>query len=61
MDFKHTCDTINTRFKGITDNIWFWKTLFINFSFISFYPSTHNSTRLQQVLPVQMMGGRVSA
>ena len=58
MDYKHTCDTIYTHFRGITDNIYGFRRLFAP-SF--FYPFTHISTRPQRVLPVQMTGGQVSA
>ena len=60
MDYKHTCDSIYTNFWGITYNIYGFGR-----PFLLFYPSTtrppiflpfHNG-----FLPVQMMGGRVSA
>ena len=57
MDYKHTCDTIYTHFWGITDNIYGFGRLS---SFIV-YPSTHISTRPQQILPIQMIGRQVSA
>ena len=60
MDDKPTCDTIYTYSWGITDiqYLWFWNTFFAS-SF--FEPSTHISTCPQRFLPIQMMGGRVSA
>ena len=60
--YKHTCDTIYTHFQGITNNIYGFGRPFFAPSFFThpppvhpyFYPST-------LVLPVQMMGGRISA
>ena len=55
MDYKHTCDTIFTRFQGITNNIYgFGRPLFAP----SFF--TDISTRPYSFLPIQMTGGRVS-
>ena len=59
MDYKHTSDTIFTHFQGITNNIYgFGRPPFFG-SFI-FLPVHHISTHPYSLLPVQMMGGRVS-
>jgi len=60
MDYKHTRDTIYSHFWGITENIYGFGRTFIFCLFI-FYSSTHISTRPEGILPVQMMGGRVSS
>ena len=55
MGYKHTYDTIYTRFRGITNNIYGFGRLFTRPQ-----PVLHISTRPHSFLPVQMTGGRVS-
>ena len=53
MDYKHTCDTIFTRFQGITNHIYGFGKPFFAPSF--FYPSTHIFPRPYSFLPVQQL------
>ena len=58
MDYKHTYDTIYTHFWSTTDNIYGFGKLFCS---LICYPSNHISTCPQGFLPIQMIGGWVSA
>ena len=60
MDYKHTSDTIFTRFQGITNNIYGLFGCLEDPFLPVHHPSTHISTRPYSFLTVQMMGGRVS-
>ena len=58
---SNMCDTTDTHFKGITDNIYDFGRLNFYFCAPFFFPSINIPTRPKQVLPIQVPSGRVSA
>ena len=59
-NYKHTCDTIYTHFQGITNNIYGFGRSFFLLRFFT-CPPIFLPVYPYSFLPVQMMGGQVSA